>query len=123
MPSRARSSWSFSHPAQNLACGTTRKAINLLVRREQLLINNARFVIISVEMRRRGELDEIFVTGFVLGQKHNMVVNIGAAIGTFFFSCWLPGATYTSAADDRLDVFAARRPVKNQSRREARRER
>ena len=91
----------------------------VLVRGEQFLVD-ARLVIIALQMRGGGELDEVFVAGFVLREQHEMVVNIApAAVGFLFVTA--AGRDIHLAADDGLDALVRGRPGKNQSRRKARR--
>ncbi len=63
-----------------------------LMLRENFLVD-ARLVIITLEMRGRGELDQILVAGFIFRQQHEMIVNIASAAAGTFFSSRLPGAT------------------------------
>ena len=63
-----------------------------LVRRQDFLVN-ARLVIIALQMRGGGELDEIFVAGLVLRQQSEMMINIAPAAAGFLFQPAEPGAT------------------------------
>ena len=55
----------------------------VLVRGQHFLVN-ARLVIIALQMRRGGELDEIFVAGLVLCQQAEMMINVASAAGCRF---------------------------------------
>ncbi len=84
----------------------------VLVRGEQFLVN-ARLVIIALQMRGGGELDEIFVAGVVLCQQAEMMINVASAAGAagFLFQP-AAGRDINLAADDGLDAFFARGLVK-----------
>jgi len=61
------------------------------VRRQQFFVDSG-LVIVTFEMRRRGEAYEVLVAGFILGQQHEVMVRVAAA-APLFFSRRLPGAT------------------------------
>jgi hypothetical protein len=104
--SRALSNWSFD-PIRNFAgqaAGHRDQAF--LVRRQHFLVN-ARLVIIALQMRGGGELDEVFVAGLVLRQQAEMMINVAPAAAGFLFQ---PAARrdINLAADDGLDALFAR---------------
>ena len=82
----------------------------LLVRRQQFLVD-ARLVVIALQMRRRGELDQVLVAGFILGQQHEVVIDVPSARAGLLLEP-APGRDIDLAADDRLDALLARRLVK-----------
>ena len=90
-----------------------------LVRGQDFLVN-ARLVIIALQMRGGGELDEVFVAGLVLRQQAEMMINVASAAAGFLFQ---PAARrdINLAADDGLDALFARRLVKINRRRASRR--
>ncbi len=81
-----------------------------LVRGQDFLVN-ARLVIIALQMRGGGKLDEVFVAGLVLGQQAEMMINVASAAAGFLFQ---PAARrdINLAADNGLDALFARRLVK-----------
>ena len=81
----------------------------LLVRRQQFLVD-ARLVVIALQVRRGGELDQVLVAGFVLGQQHEVVIHVPPA-GAGLLLEPAAGRDIDLAADDRLDAFLARRLV------------
>ena len=81
----------------------------LLVRRQQFLVD-ARLVVIALQMRRGGELDQVLVAGFILGQQDEVVINVPPARAGLLLEP-APGRDIDLAADDRLDASLARRLV------------
>ena len=81
-----------------------------LVRGQHFLVD-ARLVIIALQVRGGGQLDEVFVAGLVLRQQSEMMINIAPAAAGFFLQ---PAARrdINLAADDGLDALFARRLVK-----------
>ena len=80
------------------------------MRRQQFFIDS-RFVIITLQMRGRGQLDEISVTGLIFGQQNQMVINVAsAAAGLLFQSAARRHIDF--AANNRLDAFVARGLIK-----------
>ena len=82
----------------------------LLVRRQQFLVD-ARLVIIALQVRGGGQLDEVLVAGFVLGQQSQMMISVPAAAAGLFLQAAARG-DIDLAADDRFDSLFARRLVK-----------
>ena len=82
------------------------------MRRQDFLVN-ARLVIIALKVRRRRELDEVFVAGGVLGEQAEMMINVAPAAGAAGF-LFQPrtGRDINLAADDGFDAFFARGLVK-----------
>ncbi len=92
---------------RNLAGETTgQRDQSLFALRENFFVN-ARLVVIALQMRGRGEFNEILVANFVLRQQDEMVVNVLAASGRFLFQS-RPRRDVNLAPDDRLDAFLAR---------------
>ena len=80
--------------------------------RQNFLVN-ARLVIITLQMRRRRELDEVFVAGLVLCEQSEMMINVAPAAGAAGF-LFQPAARcdINFTADDGLDALFARGLVK-----------
>ena len=77
----------------------------VLVRRQQLLVN-ARLVIIALQVRLGGELDQVLVAGFVPGQQDEVMIRVPAAVDAFLLKP-AAGGHINLAADDRLDAAPA----------------
>ena len=83
----------------------------LVMLREDFLVD-ARLVVIALQMRRRGELDQILVSLFILREQHEMIVNIAtASAGVRLLFQPAARRDIDLAADDGLDAFLPRRLV------------
>ena len=68
---------------------------------------DAGFVVIAFEVGIRNELDEIFVTGFVFGEKDEVMVDIAAAAGSGFFLVPAARGDVDLATEDGLHALVA----------------
>ena len=82
----------------------------VLVGRKQFFIN-ARLVVITLQMRRRGEPNQVAVPRLVLGQQHQVMIDIAPAAAGLFLQSAARGHIHF-ATDDRLDAFLLGRLVK-----------
>ena len=79
----------------------------LLVRGEQFLVN-ARLVVIAIEVRGGGELDEVLVAGLVLRQQDEVVIDVASAAAAAGLLLQPAARRHIHlAADDRLDALGA----------------
>ena len=77
----------------------------VFVLRQDFLVD-ARLVVMALEVGRGDEFDEILIAGLVLGQQHQMVINILSAAAGFFVEA-TAGGDIDLAADDRFDALVA----------------
>ena len=82
----------------------------LLVRRQQFFVDSG-LVIVTFEMRRRGEAYEVLVAGFILGQQHEVMVRVAAARAALFLQA-AARRHVNLAADDRRDALLPRGLIK-----------
>ena len=80
------------------------------MRRQQFLVD-ARFVIITLQVRGRRELDQVLVANRIPDQQAEMMINVASTAGRFLFAS-AAGRDINFAADNGFDTLFACRLVK-----------
>ena len=78
----------------------------------QNFLVDARLVIIALDVGGGGEPDQVFITGFILGQENQVVVNVATPASAGFLFQAASRGDINFATDNGLDPLVQRRLVK-----------
>ena len=77
--------------------------------RQQFFVD-AGLIVIALEMGGRGKFDQVLIAALILGQQHQVVIDVPPAAARLLLEP-APGRDIDFAANDRFDAFLARRFV------------